>query len=141
MAKVAPNSPAAQRRAAQKRLARQIKTGTYERSSVGKASAQARERQRRGKELSDQSRGFSSIADACAWGLAELPPRTPCYMIVFGRLRVMSGDEDDIGRFVWRVVMQLIQAQSLVSMGQAQAEAEAERLFTEIRKVVLRWRA
>jgi len=129
------------RRRAQRKVARELREGTYQRGAAGKSYEQARKRQQKGKELSEQSREFGAIGDACAWGAANLPPRTPCYLVAQGRLHVMSGDEDDMDKVVYRVILQLVQARALVTMGQAIAEAEADRLFSEIKRVILRWRA
>jgi hypothetical protein len=129
------------RRRAQRKVARELREGTYKPGPAGKSYEQARKRQQKGKELTEQSRQFYTIWDACVWGEATLPPRTSCYLVVQGRLHVMSGDEDDMGKIVYRVVLQLMQARSLVRTGYDIAETEAMRLFSEIKRVILRWRA
>jgi hypothetical protein len=148
MASVSGSDPASQRRSAQRRLAREIKSGTYQPGRPGKAYQQARARQKTGRErrrievgdsgVYELQREFSSIADACAWGAANLPRNTKAYLLGFGRLIAQSGDPDDLGQFVWRALTEFTRAGSL--MGAIPfAEARAAELFTELRRVVLRW--
>lgn len=129
------------RRRAQRKVARELREGTYEPGEAGKSFRRARERQKKGEELTEQSRSFTNVFDACTWGEVNLPPRTSCYLVGQGWLHVMSGDEDDFGKLVYRVILQLMQARSLVRTGLDIAEAEADRLFRELKRVILRWRA
>lgn len=147
MARITDPNPAAQRRAAQRRLAREIQGGTYQRGTPGRAYEQARQRQSVGSDLGERetrggivyhSRRFSNVGDAARWGQSNLPTRTRCLLIGFGRLVTLSGDDEDLGKMVYRTLYDLIAAGSLVSFI-PQVEAEAQRLFTDMRFVVLQW--
>src|ERR1700677_2060151 len=115
---VSDPSAAAQRRSAQRRLAREIQSGTYERGAPGRAYQQARARQlvgiARGRvEIAhtgvyELQREFKSIRDACQWAAGNLPRRKNCYLIGHGRLHAQSGDPDDFGRMAWRALTDFV---------------------------------
>lgn len=149
MAKVASNSPAAQRRAAQRRLSRELREGTYQRSRAGRSYEAARRRQRSGRDLGSTTsikghewaqRRFTSIRDAAEWARDNLPPRTDVYLVGFGRLHVLSGDPDDLGKMVYRAVSAKYQAVSIVTFI-PEIEARVAELFTEVKFFILRWLA
>lgn len=141
---------ASERRAAQRRLAREIQTGTYQRGQPGKAYEQARSRQRTGEDLGITEtpggkefgqRRFRSIADAMNWGQANITPRrTRCYLTGYGRLKTISGDPSELGQMAYRTLTGYIRAMSLASpIFIAEAEARASELFIDLRYVILRW--
>ena len=148
MTKIAGNTPASQRAAAQRRLAREIRSGTYQRGTAGRAYESARRRQRIGRDIGITEtpggkgygqRQFTSISDAMAWGQANIVPRrTRCYLTGYGRLQTLSGDPEDMGKMAYRTLTGYVRAMSLVSET-ARAEQKAAELFTNLRFVVLRW--
>lgn len=148
MARVTQPDPAAQRRAAQRRLAREIQTGTYERGAPGRAYQQARARQQVGIDrgrveiahtgVYELQREFKSIMDAAKWAVGNLPRRKNCYLIGHGFLHAQSGDADDFGRLAWRALTDFVKAGQMLGIV-PDAEAEAARLFRNLRAVMLRW--
>lgn len=149
MAKIAGTTPAAQRRAAQRRLAKQIREGNYQRGQAGRAYQQARTRQRAGRDIGVTEtpkgkgygqRQFSSIADAMTWGQANITPRrTRCYLTGYGRFHAEYVDEG-VGRLGYRTITGYIRAMSLGHPDEiAAAENKAGEVFAELKYVILRW--
>jgi hypothetical protein len=139
------------RRAAQRRTARQIRAGTYQRGPAGRAYARAVARGIAGRQLPSvpagssgavhEQREFANADAAIAWGQKNLPPGTLGYVMAKGTLAEYEGATREAGtRRQWAPVTRWVTAVNL-DREQGRAKRNLADRFTSYQRIILRWRA